>query len=414
MRRLPALLLAVVLGLLGTLTNHGNCVVNIPVANSHNAAFAGLSANPEEVRCRIWILGKGNPATAGGGSVVAGAPSPTGHDSGTMSPAALPTSRCEADEFTSKNVLYQMAGCAGSSDMYLVLTDWIYPDFDGCPNNRADRVVVFAEDTAGRYGILSRSSSGAEWANLDDVPTVAATEYPRVASAVRTSPTGEDPAVFSLALSGLPTDGSGGYAPGDPPPSPLVTGYELYYLFADSEPAATFSGGWLLCKNGLVSSATPGTIPKVEIPLPPPGKDLYLMARTVFDCGYKGSRGSAPYRVPEEQLLSKIFAFAEAGPAAADWISDKEEQVLSYQVYWAPGVIHAFKPIGPKVPAQGAGTSYQAPYTVPKQFDTFFVRIRADKKDETYEWSRIFLVDQKPPVKPKGEGPPADGAKPKG
>lgn len=407
-RRVVAVLLVSLLASVGALQGFASCFFNLAIANSENAAFSGFSANPEEVRCRIWILGKGVPGNSGGGGKVAGVYSATGYDSGTMVTSAAPTSECHPDEFGEQSMLYQMSGCRGTNDMYMVLSDWYYTGFDGCPQNASDRVVIFAEDTAGRYSVLSQTSNGANWGDLDAIPTQTVQEYPRVATATRTSPAGESPVTLELSLSGTPSDGLGGYAPGDAPPAPLVRGYEIYYQHAEEVPAAKSLNGWTLCEGGQVSGATPGLIRGVKAPLPPEGKGLYLLSRMVFDSGYKASLGVSPLLVTEEQLFSKIFVFVGATPQEVNWVSGKEEQVVSYQLYWTPGIIHAFKPIGEPLLARGGESSYTAPILVPKGVDTFLVRVRAEKKDESFEWSRTLLVDRKAPP-PKPEGAPGAG-----
>lgn len=364
-----------------------SCGSALPVANAAQAAFTGLSATPANVSCRIWIYTKGVSGTTGGGVVVAGTCPAAGCDNGTMTVTALDAPTCS--EFNSSNMLYETtAGCGLAG--YSVLTSWDYAGFDGCPS-AADRVVILAEDNTSKYSVISRSSGGTQF-DLDTVATQVAASYPSISSITRTSAGGVTPAVFDVALTGLPANGNGGYAAADAPAGPVISGYEIYYQNAVAPPSVALPGSWTLCTNGTIAGATTASATGVQAPLPGAG-NTYLLVRMTFDSGFKANYGSAVY-TSFGPTAAPVFASFAADASSATWTSGTETRVSSYQVYWATTANGNYQATGLSIAPKGDNQTYSSSYRVLTTANTYFVKVKATKTDGTFEFSAPVQVSK--------------------
>ncbi len=348
------------------------CPANKPVTNTAQDAFTGLSATPANVYCRMWDFGNG--ATINGASLV----------------AKSAGAGCGSIDSTAE--LWEASGCFAAG--YAVVADCVYPAqlANGCPAN-TDRMVVLAEDTTGKYAVISKVGTAAQTWDLDQVATQAAASYPTIQYITRTSAAGVSPAVFTVNLQGLPANGNGGYAAADGAAPTVITGYKIYYQNAAAPPSPVLPGSWTLCTNGTIAGATTASAAGVTATLPTAGNNMYLLVSMTFDYGESTYLPSV--FTAFGPTASPLFANVEATPTTVAWTSGDESRVASYQAYWSPAINGTYRPLGQAVAAQGPGHSYSVNYRVIAP--VYYVKIKASKTDGTVVWSNPIKVTRLAP-----------------
>jgi hypothetical protein len=307
-------------------------------------------------------------------------------------------------------MLEEGTSCGFAAGQYAVLTDWINSGFAGCPTYPS-RVVILAEDNTGKYAVISRSSNGPDFGNLDTVGTTTVAAYPTVYYK-RTSAAADDPAVFTVNLTGVPANGNGAYASGDAPPGPVITGYQVYYQNATSLPSPVLPGSWVAATNGTISGASTASQANVQVPKPGSGQLTYLMTVMTFDSGFTSSflpdtQGNVVTTWTGSPTASPLFANVTADPTTVAWTSGDESRVASYQAYMSLTANGTYRAIGQPVAALGSGHSYTVNYRVVAP--TYYVKIKASKTDGTFVWSSAVKVTRLAPAPKPLPGKPLPG-----
>jgi len=355
------------------------CAGNKPVSNSAQGMVTGLSATPANVYGQMWVYGNGAAVNAGAARAAQAGGAGCANVGGTNEP------------------YWDFSGCLSGYGVYADLispTAWA----TGCPNN-TDRIVILLQDTTGKFAVISKVGSAGTW-DLDQVATRAAAAP--TWTVTRTSAAGANPVIFSVTTSVMPSV-NGGYAAGDGAAPTVITGYEVYYQNAAAAPSTVFPGSWTLCTNGALP-ATAATTANIQSANPGASANQYLLLVPVFESGFRGSFGQI-LASPFGPNATPVFNNVTADATSASWTSGIETRVATYQVYWSVTETGTYKAVGTSIPARGDNQTYTTNYRVLTTAPTYYVKVRANKTDGTYEFSAPVLVVKNPKTTIDGSRP---------
>jgi len=200
-------------------------------------------------------------------------------------------------------------------------------------------------------------------------------------------------------------------------PPVVITGWKLYYTQSAAAPTTgdVTAGAWVLVGSGVVNipddAATSVSINTST--LVPGGvvtsgsNNVYFAVAPQFADGFTPfTTYGSPYTGyfvgqnsnPSAPTASPVFNNVTADATTANWTSGVETRVASYQLYWAPTLTDTFKSVGLAIPARGDNQSYSTTYRILTTAKSYYVKVRANKTDGTFEYSAPVLVQKS--VKP--------------
>lgn len=347
------------------------CGAPYSVTNAGQAFATGLSGTPANVTARIWVYGV--PAS----------------NQGTMNKTPLDAATCS--EFDATHIAYETTGCGLPG--YAFLTDWSYVPFAGCAGATARGVFVM-EDTLGNFAIGSMTANGADMSQVDNIPTIAASNKPITGATVTGGGTGSD---LTWAALGSNTGGCPG---GDC--VQLIDGVDIYYKVAASGgPPADLSlatGGWTLATGGSgLTWNSAGASVSGWGAAPPAGQAVWVMKVYSFVDGLSSLYGGTPTMAvgpTAAGVFGPMSASAQNLTINVNWTSNVETGVTGYQVYSSILSSGPFKAAGNPIAVAGNGHAYSSSFTMPatKPSGTVFVKVKATKSDGTEEWTPVKKV----------------------
>lgn len=417
------LLFAMLATLVGLNIAAGSCTSPKFVRNKCQAAFTGLSGTNTLVNGQIWTFGKGLNDAANTCSVLGTCSvppnnctdletDPVGCDYGaTTTLAANAGVGCVLSGSRmlnqSTNCNDGNTGCVGSlfgANNYLVNINFnTFPLVDGCPNNLAgtDREVVLADDNTGKFGVISRTSDGSDWSNLDAVAQQAVVSLPTpiITSAASLAGTW----TVDIRWTAL-TDAAakGGFAAADDPGTCIIgnesgcmiRGYAIYVFSGAAPPASLVKNslGWTPVANictGIGCVPAPGNIvnnhgrSSARVTFADGGTSEFIGIALLTDSGFQtihtGAVSAATSPTAITPVITDMSATVGSGAQIlVKWTSGDEKDVKSYSVGYSLTANGTFNSLA-KVAAVGSPHSYQQTVSVPAGIGNFYIRIKINK-----------------------------------
>jgi hypothetical protein len=384
------------------------CNISVAMTNSGHAAFSGLSATPANVRAIMWFYGKGDPSLTHSGLLVAQNTcdsSQAGCDLGSVDPIAdYVTPGCAG--YSASKIIH---GCATfGAGNYFISRNLNYASYDGCPCYNGtgpctlDRACFLAEDSTGKFALISRTSNGASWGTatgLDAVAIQAAIAKPSFSSVSSASHSGnfDGTGTWTVTATWTPlsaAQATGGYAASDAPVSTLITGYKVYvYTGLGAPPSLDRSStGWALAATGGTVAGYGSSSASITFPDTARTNAQYLALSLTTESGFETLYVSptplnitAPTAAP---LFSASGAGLNKGTVTATWRSNVETGVASYQVFYAGKKNGNYKPVDSTVTApKGNNSSYSVTFAKPSPNAKFFVKVKATMMDGQDQWA---------------------------
>ena len=245
---------------------------------------------------------------------------------------------------------------------------------------------------------------------------------PSVSSATVTGHPDSSHTTLSIGWTALtPTQAKGGFASGEDPGVPLVTGYKVYYMSSTAgvTPTNLDRTAWTYvgdANGGNIGAYTTNSA-SITIPNATLGNQMYLALSLVFDSGFESFFVSpTPYGAQIGPTPAGVFASVSAtqdkGRVTANWRSNTETGVAFYEVWTAMSADGPFAAVaGTQTMPKGSNSTYSVTFRLPpsaaKEYTTF-VKIKDQDVNGQVFWSDVVKAVPPPPsgaVAPTTETP---------